>query len=435
MEQQFIREWNDLTGKLPARHFILAISGGVDSVVLSRLLANAGASFSLAHCNFKLRGEESDKDEEFVISLAGELGVEVKVKSFETEKYASEKGVSIQMAARDLRYSWFHELLQDEDTYLVTAHHANDVAETMLFNLARGTGLPGLHGIPKFDGRKIRPLLWADKDEIMAYAREHELNWREDRSNTDNKYARNRIRNLVVPELQKINPSFIDAALRTSERVADSEDLLNHLLDQLKLVRQEGNHLFIDKVKLQKLPGKATALYRLLRSYGFSYDQVESVVSSLDSIGATFLSQTHALNVDRIELVLSSLTTAPDKIEIREDSQGFSYDGRKYTCKIFRREDYQLQSDPGIAAFDFHKLKFPLIVRPYEVGERFRPLGMTGKKLVSDFLIDQKVPVNLKKEQAVITSRQEIIWLVGRRIDERFKISTATDTVFEIRAV
>lgn len=433
MKQRFLQEWQDLTGSLAARQFVLAISGGVDSVTLTHLLKEVGANFSLAHCNFNLRGPESDKDEAFIVSLANELALKLEVKSFETEAYAKEKGISLQMAARDLRYQWFDELLVNEKTFLLTAHHANDVAETMLFNLAKGTGLAGLHGIRRVDQQKIRPLLWASKEDILRFARENKLSWREDASNSSLKYSRNRLRNQVIPELEKLNPAFVTAAGRTAARITEAESLIDHYLASLALARREGRHMYIDKTKLSNLPGKATILYRLLGSFGFNYDQVEGILDSLDSVGATFLSATARLNIDRQDLLLSALPDDQVERQIDVDCQEFIFGDKQFQCHQYDGRDYAIQPGSSIAAFDWHKLDFPLVIRKYRRGERFQPLGMTGKKLISDFLIDEKVPVNLKTEQAVLVSGNQIIWVVGRRLDERFKLTKATKKVFEIR--
>jgi tRNA(Ile)-lysidine synthase len=433
VKQRFLKEWHKLTTNLPARHFILAISGGVDSVVLARLLATSKVSFSMAHCNFKLRGTASAKDEEFVKALAAQLGVQIVVESFATESYASENGISIQMAARDLRYQWFEELTKATGSYLVTAHHANDLAETMLFNLTKGTGLAGLQGIPQLDEYRLRPLLWATKEEILAYAHKKKLSWREDKSNSNKKYARNRIRNEVIPQLEAINPAFIEAAQRTARRILDVTDLLDHLIDEQALKRWEGGHLRINKQRLLELPGRVSLLYRIVSDYGFNFDQVEAMISSIDSVGAIFMGNKATLNIDRQDLIVSQSYEGEVAIKVAEDCQDFAFGGKNYQCQKIPIGEYSIKKDATVAAFDYEKLRFPLIVRAFKQGERFQPFGMQGKKLISDYLIDEKVPVNLKIEQAVLESAGKIICLLGRRIDERFKISPSTQTVFEVR--
>jgi tRNA(Ile)-lysidine synthase len=432
VEQRFLDEWHKLKQGLSVQHVLLAISGGIDSVVLAQLLATANIPYALAHCNFKLRGAESDKDEAFVKNLAQEQGVELHVKAFDTEEYAIQHGVSIQMAARQLRYIWFEQLLKEKGSYLVTAHHANDVAETLIFNLTKGTGLAGLHGIPAFDNRTIRPLLWATKDEIEAYARASKLSWREDRSNSDSKYARNRIRNLVVPQLQKINPEVVTATSRTAARVADAEKLIDYLIEQEKLSRKEDGHLYIDKDKLKSLPGQATILYRLLRPFGFNYDQVEGILKARATVGATFQSKLAIANIDRHDIIVSDVPVEAQVTLVRNFDTGFVFNDKQYQCRKLPKENYEIQTDPGKAALDYDKLKFPLVVRHYEDGERFKPLGMQGNKLISDFLIDAKVPVNLKRRQGVVTSEDQITWLMDRRLDDRYKITEATQWVYEI---
>lgn len=433
MKEEFLKEWQALHDQVKADTYVLAISGGIDSVVLAHHLKEAAIPFSMAHCNFKLRGAESDEDEEFVSALAKDLGVKLRVKAFDTEDYAREKGISIQMAARELRYAWFEELCVDQSTCLVTAHHANDVAETMLFNLAKGTGLAGLHGIRGYDGQTVRPLLWATKEDIRRYAEEMQLVWREDQSNEDNKYSRNHIRNKLILEIEKINPAFIDAACRTGKRIADAEKVIDFYVAEQEMVREEDGHTFINKKKLLALPGAATILYRLISDFGFNYDQVDDILRSADRTGAMFHTRNWSLNVDRSELIITSIDEPHEQLTIESANCTISYSGKRLICRTVDRNEYVLNSDSAIAALSHDQLKFPLRLRRYREGDRFSPLGMKGSKLISDILIDEKVPVALKKEQFVITSGDDIVWLVGRRIDDRFKITNVTEIVFEIR--
>ena len=426
--------WQKLTADIAENRFLLAISGGLDSVVLAHLFKEAGVSFSMAHCNFLLRGPESDKDEEFVKGLAQDLNVEFHHKSFETIEYAKKHGTSIQMAARELRYSWFAELREEVDACLVTAHHANDVAETMLFNLAKGTGIAGLHGIQPFDGQTIRPLLWARKEEILDFARTAGIEWREDHSNEDIKYSRNRIRNKVIPELESINPAFIDAASRTSHRLSDAEDIIDHIIQQSNLVREENGRTFINKERLINLPGNSTMLYRLVSGYGFNYDQVDSILKSINTSGAIFSTTSWKLNVDRDELIITaSSQEEQNTVLIEKGEKSVNYNSRDILLSVKDVNQFELSADSSIAALDLDLLNFPLKVRKWQEGDKFQPLGMTGKKLISDFLIDEKVPVAFKKDEFVVISGDDIVWLVGRRIDDRYKITGNTKSIFELQ--
>lgn len=423
-----------MQNEIGCTNYVLAVSGGVDSVALAHLLIEAGSAFSIAHCNFKLRGTESDKDEQFVATLAAGLGVDYYQKSFDTAKYALEQGISIQMAARELRYSWFKELTVAMDACLITAHHANDVAETMLFNLSKGTGLAGLHGIKEYDGKTVRPLLWAKKEEILQFAQEHQLEWRDDLSNDENKYNRNRIRNNIIPEFEKINPLFIKAAWRTANRINDAEAALDFLIEQQNIIRVEDGHHFVDKEKLMALRGKSTILYRLINNFGFNYDQVDDILKSLSSTGAIFLSKNWSLNIDREDIIISQIENDQDHyVQLLSDKAIITVKNKTIRCNSFDRKQYDISTSPTVAALDLAKLKFPLEVRGLKQGDRFQPLGMKGTKLISDFLIDEKVPVALKQDEFVVISGDKIAWLAGRRIGDSFKITDETEVVFEIR--
>jgi tRNA(Ile)-lysidine synthase len=237
---------------------------------------------------------------------------------------------------------------------------------------------------------------------------------------------------MVNPELQKINPAFIEAAERTAHRISDTEKLIDYVLDKEQLTSWQGRHLFLDKDKLRFLPGQASLLFRLLSPFGFNYDQVDSILGSIDSVGAIFSSKEATLNIDRQAIIVSPVSTALVPVQITTKTKHFTFNGRHYLCRKISRADFILRKEPFIAAFDFDKLEFPLVMRAYREGERFQPLGMQGKKLISDFLIDEKIPVSLKREQAVIESGGQLAWLVERRIDDRFKVIESTKSIFEI---
>ena len=435
MEQRFKTVLNNLSSNEEWSHTILAVSGGIDSVVMAYLYRECDRPFSIAHCNFQLREEESMRDEEFVISLGEKMGIKVLVERFETEKYANENGVSIQMAARDLRYNWFKELSAEFEANIAIAHHANDIAETMIFNLAKGTGLAGLHGIADTDGIFVRPLLWARKEEIVDFAQVHSIEWCDDHSNESEKYMRNIIRKKVVPELERVNPSFITTNLRNAARIKDAENFMHYAIDQLKVIQEKGGHIYINKEALLKLPGSRAVLYQLIKSYGFSYEQVVSIEQSAGGIGAIFLSPQWVLNVDREYFIISKNKQSILEQLVDESDQFIELEAGSLQLTVLSAEPYEIMPDSKIAALDFDKLTFPLLIRNWRPGDYFIPLGMHGKKKVSDFMIDEKVPVNLKPKILVMISGNDIVWVVGHRINENYKITPGTRRIYEVKKV
>lgn len=414
---------------------ILAVSGGVDSVVMAQLFYELELPFIVAHCNFRLRGEDSNKDQEFVQKLTMKMNVEFLVKQFNTKTYADTNGVSIQMAARDLRYNWFNDLGQKHNTNIAIAHNANDVAETVLFNLAKGTGIAGLHGIAKKEKKIIRPLIWAMKDEIHAYAGKKKLEWREDDSNQSEKYMRNLVRLSVIPQFERINPSFINTMLKTTNRLKQVEESFKSFVDNLNLVQTKNDDILIRMKKLAEMKGKGAVLYYLLQPYGFNFDQAESITEALDSQGALFYSKDWILNIDRDFLILSRNVNHAIEIEINSGDGLVELDGSLLKIEIIKKEDFTLTTDSEIANLDLGKLVFPLKLRTWAEGDKFIPLGMKGNKKVSDLLIDEKVPRNQKMKQMVLLSGEDISWVVGYRINDRFKITDNTKEIYRLQLV
>ena len=432
MEERFNSIIERLHGGLMPEVTILAVSGGIDSVVMAHLYAQSGYDFSIAHCNFQLRAEDSDKDESFVRALGEQLGVNVYVKHFETQKIANEKGISIQMAARELRYAWFNQLANEHGAVIAIGHHANDVVETMLFNLAKGTGLAGLHGIKEQDGIFLRPLLWANKDEIERYAQQNNLGWCNDVSNESEKYMRNIIRRKVVPELKRINPALVNSSLRTAKRIRLAEDFMQYAISQLALVETRGEDVYLKKAGLEELPGKEAVLYQLLNVYGFSYDQVNTIIKSWAGTGAIFMAGKWVLNIDRDYLILSKHDRAAVEVVIKEKETRLNVLSEKIIFNTFPILGYKISNDPAIAAMDYDRLTFPLTLRNWQQGDYFVPLGMQGRKKVSDYMIDEKIPVKLKSKLMVLVSDNEIVWLVGHRLDNRYKITKTTQMVYQV---
>jgi len=435
VEQRFREVFKILSVGEATSPTILAVSGGIDSVVMAYLFQASEIPFSIVHCNFQLRDEESDIDEKFVVDLGEEMEAEVMVKRFETEKYAIDNGVSIQMAARDLRYEWFNELATKNDSKVAIAHHANDVAETMLYNLAKGTGLAGLHGIAEDDGIFIRPMLWAKKEEIEDFARDNGIDWRDDSSNESEKYMRNIIRKKVVPELERVNPAFISTNLRNAARIKDAERFVQHSINQLAIAEEKDGHIYIKKDALFRLPGSRSVLYQLINDYGFSYDQVISIEKSQERVGAIFITKNWILNIDRDYLIISKSEGNPIERLVHLEEHLIDLEEITLKAEVKNADGYSIKYDNQVAALDLEKLNFPLLVRNWQQGDSFSPLGMQGKKKVSDFLIDEKVPVNLKRKILVLISGNEVVWVVGHRISEHFKITPQTKEVYQATRV
>lgn len=415
---------------------LLAVSGGIDSVVLAHIFNELELDFGIAHCNFKLRGKESNEDENFVKELASSLDVPFYRQSFETEYFAKSKGVSIQMAARELRYDWFEEVkVKFEYDYVATAHHKGDVVETILFNLAKGTGLDGLLGIKAVRGFLIRPFLFATRVEIEKYAKLHHILWREDRSNKSIKYSRNKIRHQVVPVLEEINPKAQDSIYATSEKIKEAELFIAHSLKKLDkdLLQTKNENTLIDIKLLIEIPGHKYILHQILKPFGFSYVNVIEMANCFSGIsGKLFYSKTHAINIDRKYLIVSPIANEDASFTLEKYMNKFELAGKPILTKTFNAKDYNIIKDNNILAMDKDKLRFPIEIRNWKQGDTFKPLGMKGKKKISDFMIDTKIPVNFKNNIKVIVSNGDIVAILEHRLDDRFKITPNTKEVFEI---
>jgi len=422
---------------------LLAVSGGMDSVVMADLFRQSPWPFAIAHCNFQLRGTDADQDQRLVEETAERLGVPFFVRAFDTETEARASGESIQMAARRLRYEWM-EKVRAENGYevIATAHHLDDAIETLLINITRGTGISGLKSIPRKAGHIIRPLLFSTREEIAAYCRESGLAFREDRSNLEKKYARNKIRHQVLPALKDLNPSLPSTLARFFERMEATEDILALMIDQQKktCTRMEGDQLLISIPALRVLPWQHFFLYEWVRDHGFSETQCKEMLSSKDmQPGKCFHSNTHEALIDREEIIVHPIrpAAAPGHVyaEIPLDGQIEDSAGRTVSCagKTFHfhtgemGKETDLPDGPQALMADLDKLSFPLVLRRWEAGDNLVPLGMEGTKKVSDLLTDVKMPLHKKKNVLVlVTSKNEIIWVAGVRTGDRFKITPGT---------
>ncbi len=406
---------------------LVAVSGGIDSIVLVHLLKEYGAHFAIAHCNFALRGEESDADEVFVEQLAEELEVTIHIKKFDTTAYAKKAGFSTQMAARDLRYEWFHTLMEEKEyNYLLTAHHQNDTVETVLLNLVRGTGIAGFHGILPKKNKTVRPLLFATKEELQAYATAKQLTWREDKSNQSTYYQRNFIRLEVIPLLQKLNPNFIETFQQSIHKIAGAETIFNHYIEgcRLECIQKHEAYDTLSYGILKEEAEPILILFELLKPYGFNYNQSIEIFESLEKeSGKQFISSSHIVVKDRGNLIITLIdhSTYLDEIMLNETDTEIELPWNNSKIKISNAPEKEFLLTNSSAYLDKELLHFPLTIRLWKPGDVFQPLGMKGKKKVSDFLNDLKVPLNLKKSIPVLVSNNEIVWVIGLRINDRFK--------------
>lgn len=426
------------THKLIAKNdrVLLAVSGGADSTALAHLFSKTEIPFGISHCNFQLRGAESEGDEKFVRQLAAALGVNCHVKRFDTGTVSSVQNISIQMAARDLRYAWFEELLQRGNyTKIATAHHKNDTLETVIFNLTKGTGIAGFHGIKVKRGKVIRPLLFATRNEVEQYLRKNKLEWQDDTSNESEKYHRNLIRKKVIPLLKQINPNLENSMEQTVAKMGAVEEFFADKMEAMKsqLLESRNGDWWISIKKLRKIKGAEIVLFELLKPYGFNFAQSVDVISATASHpGKLFYSETHVLNVDRDHLVLSEIQGNALTFQIEAGDELVTTPYFSLQCRTLPKESFALVASGDIAFLDLGKLRFPLQIRQWQQGDFFYPLGMKNRKKLSDFMIDEKIPVNLKSKVFVLLSGEDIVWVIGHRIDNRYKVTDTTREVCQI---
>lgn len=438
MIEQFLKYVQDEKLFHSSQRILLAISGGADSMVMLHLFRNAGYSFAVAHCNFHLRGEESDGDEHFVADYCDRYNLEYFSRHFDTKEYADQEGISIEMAARDLRYAWFNDLLNKHKfDLLATAHHQDDVIETFLINLSRGSGIKGLSGIQPKTNRIIRPLLFTNRKEILAYCLQFSIPYRTDSSNLDTVYKRNLIRNQVLPLLELVNPAFRRNALKTIGNLHETGLLFQQRMSEIRAAvfseDDQGAMIHIERL-LTHNPVR-TILFELIREFGFSAEQVDDIVESISrESGRKFFSENFRLVKDRDYLLISSFAMKTNQVfYINEDCTKVNLPVRLIIEKFERTRDFRFSTNPNVADLDFDQLVFPLMLRHWQEGEYFQPLGMTGLKKLSDFFIDEKYSIPEKENAWILAAGNQLVWLVGKRIDDRFKITTQTRQILRIR--
>ena len=418
---------------LENKKLFLAISGGLDSMVMAHLFHQLGYEIALAHCNFQLRGLESFGDQKFVQDFAEANNIPVFITQFDTQAFAKDYKLSTQVAARDLRYNWFYEILDSEKfDYILTAHHADDNIETFLINLSRGTGLEGLTGIPAQNGNIIRPLLIFSRQEIAHYAQESNIQWREDSSNASDKYLRNKIRHDLVPLLKDLNPHFIESFQKTQSYLKEAEAMVEDasIMIYQQVVRQENDEMYFNLNQLKRLPNYKSYLYQWLHEFGFSaWDDVYDLVDSQS--GKQIFSSEFRLLKDRDFLILSPINfqTENEEYFIEKGIKEVNIPLNLTFCKV---DDISVSSNTAIFV-DEDKLQFPMVLRRWKEGDNFQPFGMGGKsKKLSKFFKDEKFSLLEKENCWILCSGDTIVWIVGHRQDERFRIHNATQNILKI---
>ncbi|WP_348676570.1 tRNA lysidine(34) synthetase TilS [Flavobacterium coralii] len=413
---------------------LLAVSGGIDSIVMATLFKTLGYEIALAHCNFRLRGSESDGDDSFVNTFAEKNNIPVHTTRFDTVSFASDNKVSIQMAARQLRYSWFNELLEKHGyDYLLTAHHLDDQIETFLINFTRGTGLEGLTGIPQQNGRVVRPLLPFSRIEIEQYAQELGLEWREDSSNTSDKYLRNKLRHDIVPVLKKLNKDFGKSFASTTEHLQQSLSLVQDaaVMVYKEVVTEKENQKHINLQQLLRLPNYKAYLYKWLHPFGFTaWHDIYSLVETQP--GKYIFSEGFRLLKDRDVMILEPISSETDAIYTIEEGQEIVSE----PVSLRLQQIGELPKDMLKNGIYVNKqlIKFPLFVRKWQEGDYFYPFGMNGrKKKVSKFFKDEKMSLPDKENTWLLCSANDVVWIIGQRADERFKVTEQTTQILNIQ--
>jgi len=434
-------ETNIISEKLFSKNdnILVAISGGCDSVALTHILKKLNFNISLAHCNFKLRGKDSDKDELFVKNLAEKLKLPLFIKNFDTTKFAKNNNYSIEEAARILRYDWFEEIRTKQSLdYIAVAHHLDDKIETFFINIIAGTGIRGIRSIKAKNNKVVRPLLFAKRNDIESWCLTNKINYRTDNSNFETKFIRNKIRHNILPVFNEINPSFSDTMFKNFKTFSDFELIYNQYVSnaEKKILKKRNNFIYLNIEQLLNEVAPITALFELLSPYGFNSTQITDIVDNLDTMqsGKEFTSSDYRLIKDRTSLIIKKKSSLKHKEYLINENQKniksplpLQIDIQEYT------ETFKLLKSNNIAYFDAGKIKFPLIIRKKIEGDYFYPFGMKGKKLLSDFFTDIKLNRFEKEDTFLLLSGKDIIWIIGYRTDEKYKITDKTKQVLVIK--
>ena len=420
---------------------LVALSGGADSVALLRVLLVLGYHCEAAHCNFHLRGEESDRDERFVNELCKGLGVALHVTHFDTVTYASRHHVSIEMAAREMRYDWFEQLRKERGgAVIAVAHHRDDSVETLLLNLIRGTGIAGLTSMKPRNGFVVRPLLTVSRKDIESYLSEHGVSYVVDCTNLESVYIRNKIRLQVLPLLRSINPSVDHSIYSSILNLREVESVYKAAIHEQEqnVLEYKGEYIYIPVEKLKQLPSPKAFLFEFLTPYGFVSEQITEIISSCGGIsGKVFLSRNYRIVKDREYLILEpqereEAGTVVEKIESLEECGTLLHGNLSYRC-LDNDETYCFSRDKSYACFDLDKLVFPLIIRRWETGDRFTPFGMKGSRKLSDYFRDRKYSLIDKANALLLCSGNTIIWILGERAADGYRVTADTKRIIEFK--
>ncbi|NAS30053.1 tRNA lysidine(34) synthetase TilS [Flavobacteriaceae bacterium R38] len=413
---------------------LIAVSGGIDSMVLTHLCHQIKLDIALAHCNFNLRDEESDADEQFVLNYGQKIDKEVFTQHFNTKEYAKKHKLSIQMAARELRYEWFNDLSTAlAFDYILTAHHADDNLETFIINLSRGTGLDGLTGIPSENDKIVRPLLAFSRQDILDYASEHKIEWREDRSNEEVKYLRNKIRHELVPVLKELHPQFLSNFLNSQKYLQGSSKILDQHIEEIKtrIFKKEGRVYKVSIADLLDLEPLPPYLHEFFKGFGFTqWDDIKDLLTAQS--GKQLFSDSHRMLKDRGYLLIDEYKgkiSHKEIYEITEENLSM-ITPLKLT---FKEVNAISKEDESVIFVDKETLKFPLIVRKWEIGDYFYPYGLKGKKKLSKFFKDEKYSLIAKENQWLLCSGDDIMWVIRKRVDDRFKVTEKTNQILKIQ--
>lgn len=421
----------------PSDKIIVGVSGGADSVALLDVLLSLGYKCIVAHCNFHLRKEESIRDEIFVRELSQTYNCTFHKIDFQTKEYALEKKISIEMAARELRYDWFEEIRKKEKANCIAiAHHKDDIVETLLMNLTRGTGVNGLTGIKAKKGYIVRPMLCVCKKDVLNYLNEKGLSYMYDSSNGECDFTRNKFRNIIIPMFESINPSFKESIIETTQILNDVGKIYQEYLNKKieNIVQQKDETTYISIENLKKEPIIKSLLFEILKNYGFNASQCYKIAQNLDSIsGKKYATKDFVLIKDRDFLIINKKKEIQKHIYTIDENECETTSPLclKLEKTSSKNIDY-LTNNKNIAFFDLDKITFPLQMRKWHQGDYFYPLGMKNKKKLSDFFIDNKYTITEKKENWILCSNNQIIWIVGQRLDDRFKITAETKNILKI---
>jgi tRNA(Ile)-lysidine synthase len=423
-----------------SKNYLLAVSGGIDSMVMADLFLKQQLMFTVAHCNFQLREEDSSLDEQMVTDWCVKNNIECLVKRTNTIDYCAQHKCSIQVGARAIRYAFFEEICVSKNIdFIVTAHHQDDTIETVLFQFFRGTGIQGLTGIPARNQKIIRPLLPFSKQQIEAYAMQFQIQFRNDKSNLKQEYTRNKLRLKIIPQLEEMFPAFKNNIANNIHRMNEVNEIYSQQINQYKkkLIEQRGKDYYIPIFKLITVSPLATILFELIKGFHFSYEQTLQVMQLLErQTGSLVESKSHQIIKNRNFLIIAKKNaTESEMILIEENETKIEIQDFELKIKSITKDQFKINKELKYCAVDFTLLEFPLILRKWKQGDYLYPFGMTKKKKVSKVLIDAKIPLHDKEKIWVLESNKKIVWIIGVKSDNRFRVTDKTKNVlvFEIK--